>query len=176
MRKIAKKLSIQDIREANAKAMRGLMNMAGKPMPPELEAPERKATRSATVNHSDASELEAAVMREVGQLLAVHPAVLFAVRQNSGSVQMELSGGKVAPVWFYRWMRSKTKMRITDYWGMTTDGLMFAIECKRRSWTKPSGEREAEQLAFILTVKYAGGRGGFATSAEQAKLILESQL
>lgn len=175
MRKIAKKLSIQDIREANAKAMRGLMDMAGKPMPPELEAPERKATRSATVNHSDANELEASVMREVGHLLAVHPAVLFAVRQNSGAMQVENSG-KTSPIWFYRWARSKTKMRITDYWGMTTDGRMFAIECKRRNWTKPSGEREGEQLAFILTVKYAGGRGGFATSVEHAKLILESQL
>jgi len=40
-----KKPSLQDTMEANANAMRGLCAMAGKDMPKELEAPDRKAPR-----------------------------------------------------------------------------------------------------------------------------------
>ena len=174
MKPARRKPSLQDTMEANANAMRGLCMMGGKPMPKELEAPARKAPRphAAPSQQSNPNDLEAAVMREVAQVIAAHPRVMFAVRQNSGSVQMELKGGEVAPVWFYRWIKSKTAMKVTDYWGMLVDGRMFAIECKRRSWTRPSGEREEQQLVFILTVKYAGGIGGFCTSAERALEIL----
>jgi hypothetical protein len=58
---------------------------------------------------------------------------------------------------------------------MLTDGRLMALEVKHRKWTKPSGEREGEQQAFLLTVKYAGGVSGFVTSAEQAQSIIESQ-
>ncbi len=127
------------------------------------------------VNHSDADELEGAVMREVAELLGVHPLVLWAVRQNSGSAAMRGRNGEVIPVWFYRWVRRRHRhMRITDYWGLLTTGRMFAIECKRRNWTSPSDQRELEQLAFIEVVREAGGVGGFVTSQEQAKVILES--
>ena len=154
--------------ELNAKAMRGLMALSGKTMPPELEAPVRKAVKPrATVNPSDPHELEASVMREVADVLSKHPKVLFAIRQNSGSMEVE-SNGKKMPIWFYRWARSREKMTLPDYWGLLTDGRMFALECKRRNWTKPTGEREGKQLAFILTVKYAGGVGEFVTCGEDA--------
>jgi hypothetical protein len=117
------------------------------------------------------NDREDAVLREAGQLLAVHPKVLFAVRQNSGMAYNEAK----APIYFYRWLRSKVKMRISDFWGMLTDGRMFAIECKNRTWTKPSGTRELEQKAFIDTVKHAGGVSGFVTSAEQAQRIIEGE-
>lgn len=173
MRKPTKPPSLQDTMAANASALRGLCAMAGRPMPPELEAPARAAQKvRATPVHSSPHDLEAAVMQEVSGVIGKHPKVLFAVRQNSGAVQMELKGGNTAPVWFYRWARRRIKMRITDFWGMLTDGRMFAIESKRRSWTKPSGEREEEQHNFILTVQNAGGVGGFVTSAEQALEIL----
>ncbi len=43
---------------------------------------------------------------------------------------------------------------------------MFAIECKRRNWTKPTDQREHEQAAFLQMVRDAGGVGIFATCAE----------
>jgi hypothetical protein len=78
-----------------------------------------------------------------------------------------------APIYFYRWAKSKVKMRISDFWGMLVDGRMFALEAKHRNWTKPSGERDGEQQNFLLTVKYAGGVSGFCTSAAQAQRIIE---
>jgi hypothetical protein len=80
-----------------------------------------------------------------------------------------------APIYFYRWARSRVKMRIVDFWGMLTDGVMFALEAKNRNWKKPSGEREMEQKAFLDTVSSHGGVSGFVTSAEQARVIIEQQ-
>ena len=40
-----RKPTLQDTMEANAKAMRGLCALGGKPMPPELEAPDRKPVK-----------------------------------------------------------------------------------------------------------------------------------
>jgi hypothetical protein len=116
------------------------------------------------------NDREDAVLREVGQLLAVHPKILFAVRQNSGMAYNDSR----APIYFYRWLRSEVKMRISDFWGMLIDGRMFALECKNRAWNKPSGARELEQKAFIDTVKHAGGVAGFVTSAEQAQRIIDN--
>jgi len=46
---------------------------------------------------------------------------------------------------------------------------MFAIECKRRNWTKPTDQREHEQAAFLQMVRDAGGVGLFATCVEDVK-------
>ena len=165
-----KKPSLQDQMEQYAGAMRGLCALNGKPMPPELEAPERivKPQRAAPVK-SDPSQLEAAVIKEIAGVLEVHPKVLFAVRQNSGAAEI---GG--VPIWFYRWARRReVEMTITDYWGCLTDGRMFAIEAKRKSWVKVSDKREEMQEAFINVVISSGGVGGFATSGEQALEILK---
>jgi hypothetical protein len=159
----------KSLRDTIAETQQGMNAWAtafGKPKQ-DMQVPEK---RTHTKRMSD-DDSEAAVLREVGELLAVHPKVLFAVRQNSGMAY----GENKQPIYFYRWARSKTKMRISDFWGMLTDGRMFACEVKNRLWTKPSGEREAEQQNFLLTVKYAGGVSGFVTSAEQAQKIIESQ-
>ena len=136
-------------------------------MPAELEAPTRKAKRTDPASKTAPDKLEAALMREVGDLLARHPRVLWAIRQNSGSAWMPGKGGVMMPVQFYRWVRSKTKMRVTDYIGQLDNGRFFALEVKRRSWKVPIGDRENEQLEFLLTVGYSGGIGSFVTSAEQ---------
>lgn len=126
-------------------------------------------------NHSDKSELEAAVLREVGELLAVHPLVLFAVRQNSGAAYLTGKGGADVPVWFYKFVRSRTPLRISDYWGLLTDGRPFAVECKRRDWKTPSGQREIEQRDFLLTIRGAGGTACFATCADDVVKMLDTK-
>ncbi len=165
-----RKPTLQDTMEANAKAMRGLCALGGKQMPSELEAPDRKPVKvRAAPTPSDPTQLEAAVIREIAELLGNHPKVLFAVRQNSGAAEI---GG--VPIWFYRWARRRgVEMTLTDYWGCLTDGRMFAIEAKRRSWTRVSDKREEMQQAFINVVISAGGVGGFAVSGEQARNILD---
>ena len=143
--------------------------MSGKPVPEDFQSkPEpAKTTRKPSVA-SDPHELEASVQREVFSVLAKHPAVLFAVRQNSGAA---MSGN--VPIWFYRWARRNgVEMTLTDFWGMLRDGRLFCLECKKRSWKKVSGTRELQQSNFIEVVRSAGGVGGFVTSAEQALALL----
>lgn len=123
-------------------------------------------------NGSSGQPLEADTLRAVSELLATHPKVLFAVRQNSGAMQYQNAGGRSVPVWFYKWTKRAAKMRISDHWGLLTDGRMFALESKRPGWRGPSDLREFEQLEFINTVKAAGGIGGFVTSAEEALALL----
>jgi hypothetical protein len=159
--------TLRDTLIDNAKAEKAWANAFGVKVRDDLELVAEKRTHTKA---TDDSELEASVLREVAALLSVHPRVIFAVRQNSG---MSYNDGG-APVYFYRWARSKAKMRITDFWGMLTDGRMFALECKRRSWKSPSGDREGEQQAFLMTVRNSGGVSGFVTSAEQAQAIIES--
>ena len=119
---------------------------------------------------SDANELEAAVMREVASVVAKHPKVLYAVRQNSGGAQDQYG----VPIFFYRFLRlNGHDMTLTDVWGVTTTGKLFAIEAKRRNWTRVSGTREERQRKCIEVVKSVGGIGGFVTSGEQAMEILD---
>lgn len=155
------------------KAIRWMCSMAGKPVPAEFaeRAPEpakAAAKPRKPPTPTDKQQLEAAVQREVFSVLAKHPAVLFAVRQNSGAA---MSGD--TPIWFYRWARRNgLDMTLTDFWGMLRDGRMFAMECKRRDWKRVSGAREIQQQEFINVVRSAGGVGGFVTSAEDAMEIL----
>ena len=152
------------------KAIRWMCNMAGKPIPAEFaeRAPEPAKQPRKPPTATDKSQLEAAVQREVFSVLAKHPAVLFAVRQNSG---MAMSGD--SPIWFYRWARRNgLDMTLTDFWGMLRDGRMFCMECKRRDWKRVSGAREIQQQEFINVVRSAGGVGGFVTSAEDAIALL----
>lgn len=118
------------------------------------------------VNHSAKHELEASVIADISKLLAHHPKVLFACRSNSGAAYMTGRDGKDMPVTFNRIIRSPVQMRISDFWGILSDGRPFAIECKRRNWTKPTDQREHEQAAFLQMVRDAGGIGVFATCAE----------
>ena len=151
----------------NRKAEQSWANAFGTTLRDDLDEIADKRTNSKRMADDDREE---SVMREVSALLAHHPKVLFAVRQNSGMSQ-NASG---TPIWFYRWVRSRTKMRVTDFWGLLTDGRMFALEAKNRLWKAPSGEREFEQQEFLTAIREAGGVAGFVTSAEQAQRIIES--
>jgi hypothetical protein len=158
VRTIKTKPSLRDTLEANQKALEGLCRLAGKEPPPRqtILGPKRASPKPT------GEPLESDVIRAVSDVLAKHPKVLFAVRQNSGMA----SNANGAPIWFYRWCRARTGLRISDFWGMTTDGRMFAFEAKRPGWTKPVGQREIEQRDFLLTVKYAGGIGEFVTDVQ----------
>ena len=143
--------------------------MSGKPVPEDFQSkPEPAKPPRKPPTASDPHELEASVQREVFSVLAKHPSVLFAVRQNSGAA---MSGN--VPIWFYRWARRNgVEMTLTDFWGMLRDGRMFAMECKKRSWKKVTGTREMQQSNFIDVVRSAGGVGGFVTCAEDAMRVL----
>lgn len=175
-RKMRFKPSLKQTVAEHEKAIRWMCNMAGKPVPAEFAekpaAPAKPKAASKPTTPTDKNDLEAAVQREVFSVLAKHPAVLFAVRQNSG---MAMSGD--APVFFYRWARRNgLDMTLTDFWGLLTDGRMFCMECKRRDWKRVSGAREIQQQEFINVVRSAGGVGGFVTCAEDAIAILSQPL
>ena len=116
-------------------------------------------------------ETEAPVLKAVGELLAAHPQVLFAVRQNSGALPYQNAAGKVVPVWFFK-IVTKQSVRITDYWGFLRSGKPFALECKRPSWQRPHSERELEQAAFLMLMRNLGGVGAFVRSADEAMAAL----
>jgi hypothetical protein len=168
--------TLQDTMEANAKALRGLMALSGKPMPAELEAPVREAKKvRAAIVTKDSDNSEASVMTDIAEVYKTHPNILFAVRQNSGAAKIGDT-----PIWFWKWLRRNgVEMTLTDTWGLLRDGRMFAIEAKKRDWKcAGSGDsakavRELRQLAFINVVKSGGGVGGFVTSAEQVMEILK---
>lgn len=164
-----RKPTLQDTMEANAKAMRGLMALSGKTLPPELEAPVRKPVKPrAAIVTKDSDNSEASVMTDIAEVYKTHPNILFAVRQNSGAAKIGDT-----PIWFWKWLRRNgVEMTLTDTWGMLVNGRMFAIEAKERGWKSVgAGDsakaiRERRQLAFINVVKSGGGVGGFVTSAE----------
>ena len=140
-------------------------------LPAGMEPTPPKRERAAP----DADLAEAGVMREVRELLQVHPDVLFAVRQNSGAASYEAASGKWAPVKFYEIVRCPEQMTIVDWWGLFKDGRLWAIETKHRRWKMPENPtiREIRQANFICMIQEMGGRAGFATSAEDARRIIE---
>ena len=117
--------------------------------------------------------VEADVLRAVGELLAVHPQVLLAIRQNSGSLPYQDSTGRLHPIWFFKIVKAPRKIRLSDYWGLFKNGRMWAIECKRASWKGSKDARELEQDLFLQTVRECGGKAGFARSVDEAKSILD---
>ena len=136
---------------------------------PEANLKPLPVPRGPRVDHAD---LEKHVLAAVGDLLAVHPRVAFAIRQNAGAASYEAATGKFAPVWFHQWVRSPEPMKMSDYMGATVDGRIIAIECKKPSWTKPTDDRERKQAAFLALVVKIGGIAGFVTDVEQADALL----
>lgn len=121
---------------------------------------------------------EAPVVAAIAELLAVHPRVLFAVRQNSGMASYEAKSGRYAPVYFYKILTGQP-VTITDFWGILRPenghpSLPFCIEAKRPGWSGPRDEREQKQALFISLIKNVGGAAGFATSVEEARKIIET--
>ncbi len=137
------------------------------PVPP----PRRRGARAI----SD-MPLEAAVIRSVGQLLAVHPRVAFALRMNAGSASYEAASGKWAPVNFHTWIKPNKGFRMSDYLGATKDKLMIAFECKREDFKGPRDQRECEQAAFLQMVLDAGGIAAFIRHADEAKILLDGRI
>lgn len=113
-------------------------------------------------------QLEAPVVAAISELLAVHPKVLFAVRQNTGSASYEAASGKYVPVQFYRKLTHGKEVTITDFWGFLKDGRMLAVEAKAPGFTGPrkSDDREMAQLRFLQLVRSVGGIALFADSAQ----------
>ena len=117
---------------------------------------------------------EGPVVAAISELLAVHPKVLFAVRQNTGAASYEAASGRYAPVLFYRLLTHSPKdITITDFWGILKDGRMLAIEAKAPGWHAVSTDRELRQEMFLMLVRNCGGIGLFATSAEQVAEALK---
>ncbi len=121
--------------------------------------------------------LEAEVLRAVSDLLAAHPRVLIAIRQNSGQASYEAKSGKWAPVAFYKWVKRPETMTLPDYWGMLDEEYthlrrMFFLEVKRPSWTKPTDDRERAQAAFLRLMRDSGHIAAFITDARQVEEML----
>ena len=123
------------------------------------------APKREIVNRSAPDDLEAAVSDEVEEVLIAHPAVIFAVRQNSGATADYVS--------FWKWVkwRGDDPATLPDYWGLARFGL-FALEAKRRNWHYTGTDRERKQKSFIDMVNAHGGRAGFVTSGAAALEIL----
>ena len=158
----SRKKSLRDTLLENQRGLDHYALLYGKPQTQHIAVKPKREI----VNHSPKDELEGAVISECIDVLTVHPRVLFAVRQNSGAAFLTGRDGKDMPVWFYKIIKSPEKIRIIDLWGLLTDGRMFAFEAKRRSWTKPTDQREFEQWAFLTMVSNSGGIGRFVTCAE----------
>ena len=156
------KKPLRETRRENQKGLDTWAKMYGKEQMVHIPVKPKREI----VNRSDKHELEASVIADISKLLAHHPKVLFARRNNSGAASMLGRDGKEMPVFFNRIIKSPVPMRIPDIDGYLTDGRKFAIECKRRNWTKPTDQREHEQAAFLQMVRDAGGIGVFATCAE----------
>lgn len=126
-----------------------------------------KAKRE-VVNRSEPGDLEAAVMREVAQVIALHPKVLIAYRQNSGQITDHTG----RPVVMYRFIKVPTELTLVDFICWMKDGTLTVLEAKRRGWKYTGTHREKLQEACIIAVRGAGGRGGFVTNGQQALEIL----
>lgn len=169
MRRRSARPSLRDTLTANNAADNFYASMAGvAPRGQAAVAPKRE--RAAP----DPNDSEAPVKNAVSELLAQHPQVLFAVRQNSGSLAYQGANGRAIPVWFYKLVRAPEHVTVTDFWGFLRDGKPYALECKRPSWKWPKtpSDREVKQRAFIQMIEAIGGVGGFVRSADEAKAVL----
>ena len=162
-----RKLSLLETLAANLAAECHLAAMTGRPLREDastlLDAMRPK--RGPIVNHSD--DVEGPAQKAVGDLLARHPKVLWAVRLNGGAMQVDDGKGGTRPLWFYRFVRTPADdVTLTDFLGQLKDGRMLVIEMKKPSWKKPTTLRENKQAAMIRTVNAAGGLGLFAVCVE----------
>ena len=174
-RKIGFRKSLRDTLIENNKASAWYAAMAGKPavnLAPIAPKRERKESHDIDAVHRQQKHLEADVISAVSDLLKAHPRVLWAIRQNSGAASYQASNGRLAPVWFHKWVKG-TGYRMSDFLGATTDFRFLALEAKKSDWTKPTDQRELEQAAFLECVRKSGGRAGFVTCVEDAIAIIE---
>ncbi len=160
-RKIGFRKSLRDTLIENNKASAWYAAMAEKPAVNLAPIPpKREYTRSGERGETD-------VIVDVIKLLKDHPRILYALRMNSGSAEYTGKDGRLAPVWFHKWVRKPEKIRMSDFYGATTDARILAVECKRPGWKKPTDDRELEQAAFLEIVRKNGGIALFCTDASQ---------
>lgn len=145
--------------EANAKAMRGLMALSGKPMPPELEAPVRavKAVRAASVKSDTPSEHEEQ-KNFVKWFHLQYPKVLIYAIPNSAMRSPELAAYLKAEGMF----KGMPDLHVPK-WNLW-------IEFKRIKGSVTS----EEQYWCAVHLKGLGHHHFFAFGAEDAKLKLMS--
>jgi len=117
-------------------------------------------------------DLEGPVVAAISELLAVHPKILFAVRQNSGMASYEAKSGRYAPVHFYRILTHGKEITVVDFWGILKDGRVFACEAKAPGFREPRTDREFAQANFLALVRNAGGLALFATSVDEVAAVL----
>lgn len=161
--------SLADLRRAHDASLKFYAESASKEVPPHLLnalPPKRDRVRKPAGDRLT-GDIEAPVIAAVADLIEQHPNVLFAVRQNSGSIPYERDGRPV-PVWFYKKIKTPEELTLTDYWGFLKDRRPFAIECKKPSWKSPTTPREFRQRAFLQMIIALGGVGCFVRSAEEA--------
>jgi hypothetical protein len=143
---------------------------------PKLEMPEQLKKYAEPVKpraekpRAEKRDLEGPVVKAIWDLLQAHPQVVIAVRMNSGMAYSQ-SG---APVYFQRWVKPKSGMRLVDFIFVLRGGTFGAVEAKEPNWKRPSDTREREQDNFLLAVRAAGGKAGFAVSGDMAQRIIES--
>ena len=165
-RRMGFKPTLREQLESANKADRYYAAMAGvEPQNQSVIAPKRE--RAAPISR------EGPVVAAISELLAVHPKVAFAVRQNSGMASYEAKSGAYAPVYFYRILTEPKTFTITDFWGFLRDGRMYAFEAKAPGFKAPHGEREFKQAAFLSLVANCGGISGFVTDVSQVAEALK---
>ena len=167
-RKLGFKPTLREQRATVNKGLRHYELLSGRPTPAGLMneiAPKRE--RAAPVSR------EGPVVAAISELLAVHPRILWAARFNSGAASYEAASGKYAPVQFHRIVRQPKPTRMPDFFGVMTCGLPFAVEAKAPGWTKPTDDREREQMAFLNMIAIVGGIALFATDAAQVEEALK---
>ena len=117
---------------------------------------------------------ETPILAAICELLAVHPKVLFAVRQNSGMASYEAKSGRYAPVFFYR-ILTHSNLTLPDVWGLLKDGRFLAVECKAPPFKEPRNDREFRQANFLMLVRNLGGVALFATDPAQVAEALNAR-
>jgi hypothetical protein len=103
---------------------------------------------------------EAGVLSAVLKALAIHPAVAWVRRMNTGAVKV----GSGPSARFVRFGFTGC----SDILGQMKDGRLLAVECK-----SDKGKLSEAQVNFIDTVRAAGGVAGMARSIDDALLIIK---
>ena len=111
-----------------------------------------------------AKTLEKDVQAAVMDYLRLHG--VFVVRINSGAFAGEYKGRK-------RFVRFNSEPGCADLLCVFPDGRFGALEVKRIGWKfRPNDAHEAEQAAFLATVRQRGGIGEFVTGIDDVRRVM----
>lgn len=150
--RVARK-SIRDTLADNNKRDRFYAQMAGLPPRAQAVIPEK---RTYTKRESKGAS-EAQVIDAIRAAFAVHPAVAFCWRMQSGLFR---DGDRHIRVGF---------PGLPDLIGALKTGQFFAVEVKREF----GGQVSDRQVEVLQSINTAGGRAGVARSVEEALAIIK---